>query len=306
MESSSMNRSTPLRYPGGKSKITNYVKVLLKQNSLLDIHYAEPYAGGAGVALSLLFDEYAQHIHINDLDPAIYSFWHSVINHPEEMCRMIDSIDVSMDEWHKQKAVQTNQENHSMLEIGFSTFFLNRTNRSGIILAGVIGGKNQSGKWKLDARFNKEDLKARIRRIALYRKRISLYNMDAQQLIEGQFRSLGPKSLIYLDPPYYVKGQDLYKNYYCHQNHVDIAEAINSIETPWIVSYDNASEISEIYKGKNSIEYCLSYSAAQRYQGTEIMFFSPGLKVPPIKEPTSVSPQMANRYQSFLPFEDMI
>lgn len=305
METSSMSYVTPLRYPGGKSKITNYIKMLLKQNGLLDIQYAEPYAGGAGIAFALLFDEYARHIHINDLDPAIYAFWYSVLNHSEEMCGLIDSTPVTMEEWFRQKDIQNYQENHSILQLGFSTFFLNRTNRSGIILGGVIGGKEQTGEWKIDARFNKKDLKARIRRIALYKKRITLHNQDAEMLLKGEFSQLGNKSLVYLDPPYYVKGQDLYKNYYDHQDHLAIAEVVDSLQTPWIVSYDNASQISEIYSGKKYIEYSLSYSAAQRYKGTEIMFFSDSLKIPDIEQPTTVSAQMANRQQSFLPFENL-
>lgn len=137
---------TPLRYPGVKAKLTEYIRSVLELNSLSDCHYAEVYAGGAGVGISLLMLEYATQIHLNDINPSVYAFWQSVLKMPDELCALISKTDVTVDEWRKQKVVQSKAENHSFLELGFSTFFLNRTNRSGIIRGGVIGGKEQAGK----------------------------------------------------------------------------------------------------------------------------------------------------------------
>jgi len=181
-----MKFNTPLRYPGGKGKLTGFLKMIFEQNDLLDGHYVEPYAGGAGIALNLLTHSYASCIHLNDLNPAVFGFWHSVINQPEALCKAIRDVKVTMEEWHRQKAILNAPANHSPLDIGFSTFFLNRTNRSGIIWGGVIGGKNQDGAWKLDARFNKDDLIRRIEKIAMYRSRIRLYNLDAAELLISQ------------------------------------------------------------------------------------------------------------------------
>jgi DNA adenine methylase len=284
-----MKFNTPLRYPGGKGKLTDFLKMIFEQNDLLDGHYVEPYAGGAGIALNLLTHSYASCIHLNDLNPAVFAFWQSVINQPEELCKAIRDVEVTIDEWHRQKAILKNPEGHSPLEIGFSTFFLNRTNRSGIIWGGVIGGKNQDGPWKLNARFNKDDLIRRIEKIALYRSRIRLYNLDAAELIQTVLPTLPEKTLIYLDPPYYVKGQGLYENHYLHDDHVSIAKLVKKqITHPWIVSYDHAPEIIQMYKGCPTITYGINYSAQDRYKGAEAMFFSKKLVIPNVKNPANL------------------
>ena len=145
-----MNRS-PLRYPGGKSRITNFVAKLIKDNNITGGCYVEPFAGGAGVALNLLLDGIVDRIFINDKDRSIYAFWDSAINHTERFICRLESVNVTIEEWKKQREIQLNKENANLFDLGFSTFFLNRTNRSGIIMAGVIGGISQTGKWKIDA-----------------------------------------------------------------------------------------------------------------------------------------------------------
>lgn len=278
---------TPLRYPGGKGKLTDFIKLVFEQNQLLDGHYVEPYAGGAGVAIGLLILEYASCIHLNDLNPSIYAFWHSVVNEPEELCKRITDVQVTMDEWYRQKAVQ-DAEAPPLIDLGFSTFFLNRANRSGIILGGVIGGKEQTGKWKLNARFNKVDLCKRIQNIAMYASRIRLYNLDAADMIQTIIPGLPERTLVYLDPPYYVKGQELYENHYSHPDHLAIAALVRGMERPWIVSYDYAPEILEMYRGCNSIAYGINYSAQDRYKGAEAMFFNQDLIIPDVKNPSNL------------------
>ncbi len=272
---------TPLRYPGGKGKLSAYVKSVFEENNLCDGNYVEPYAGGAGVAIELLMLEYAKHIHINDIDDAIYSFWYSVLNHTEELSKMISSTRVTMTGWNRQKEVLKKPKDYSILERGFATFFLNRTNRSGILNAGVIGGKAQAGKWKLDVRYNKKDLIRRIEQIALYRNRISLYKKDAVELLEKITPKLPKNTLIYLDPPYYVKGEGLYRNFYKHDDHVEIRKALRKIKNAyWMVSYDNVDKIRSIYKQYRSQEYSLSYTAQTKTSGSEIMIYGPKLKYP--------------------------
>lgn len=284
-----MRFNTPLRYPGGKGKLTDFFKMVFEQNDLIGGHYVEPYAGGAGIALNLLTCGYASCIHLNDLNPAVFAFWHSVINQPEELCKAIRDVDLTMDEWRRQKAILTTPANHSPLEVGFSTFFLNRTNRSGIIWGGVIGGKNQNGPWKLNARFNKEDLIRRIEGIAQRRSQIRLYNLDAAELIETVFSTLPIKTLVYLDPPYYVKGRGLYENHYLHDDHVGVAKLVKEhITHHWIVSYDHAPEIIEMYNGCPTITYGINYSAQDRYKGAEAMFFSKNLVIPDAKNPANL------------------
>ncbi|UXN73190.1 DNA adenine methylase [Devosia sp. A8/3-2] len=174
-----------------------------------------------------------------------------------------------------------------MLELGFSTFFLNRTNRSGIIKGGVIGGKDQAGTWKLDARYKAQDLARRIEKIMSYSSRISLYNFDAADLIHDVIPTLPQKSLIYLDPPYYVKGKGLYEDHYRHEDHAAVAGLVrSSIRQPWIVSYDNVQPIVNLYAGLRQTEFGIWYTAGTRYSGKEVMVFCDALKIPDVIEPS--------------------
>lgn len=287
-EVTDMQFNTPLRYPGGKGKLTDFIKLVFEQNDLLDGHYAEAYAGGAGIAMTLLVHSYASRVHLNDLNKSVYSFWRCVLDQPDELCKSIRDVKVTMDEWRRQKAIQKDAANQSTLELGFSTFFLNRTNRSGILLGGVIGGKEQDGEWLLDARFNKADLIRRIEKIALYRSRVRLYNQDAATFITDVLPTLPQRSLTYLDPPYYVKGGDLYENHYRHDDHVAVAKLVKKkIKLPWIVSYDHAPEIMAMYRDCPTITYGISYSAQDRYKGAEAMFFSKKLIIPDVENPSN-------------------
>lgn len=274
---------TPLRYPGGKGKFAPFVKDLMEVNNLSG-DYLEPYAGGAGVALDLLFSGYCKNIHINDFDIAIYNFWKSITENTECFLKLLCDTEVSIEEWYKQKEILANPANHTQLEHGFATFFLNRTNRSGILKGGVIGGKNQIGTYKLDARYNKSDLSKRIEKIGKYAEKIKVYNFDALELLGKVDELLPVDSLIYLDPPYYVKGQGLYRNFYVHDDHVKIRIALDKINSKWIVSYDNCHEIKEIYTGYHQEDYELNYSAYYKTKGSEVMIYSD--QVNPIRIPT--------------------
>ncbi len=284
------NFRSPLRYPGGKGVLADFMKLVTRENELLDGHYVEVYAGGAAIAWSLLFSEYAQDVHINDLNPSIYAFWRSLFDQTDELCALIEAVDVTMEEWHRHREIQASSTKHSLLDVGFSTFFLNRTNRSGILKGGMIGGKEQSGKWKLNARFNKADLVARIRRIARYRDRVHIYQRDAADFIQEQLPKLPHNTLVYLDPPYYCKGKDLYEDHYDIDDHAGIADLVAEIEQPWIVSYDSVPEVNRLYSPFRSLEYRISYSAQKQYSGFEVMFFGPGVQIPKIKDPLRCKP----------------
>ncbi|MFN8323418.1 MAG: DNA adenine methylase [Chitinophagales bacterium] len=276
-----MNFYSPLRYPGGKGKVADYFKQVFKDNLLYDGVYVEPYAGGASVALSLLFNEYASKIIINDIDRSIFSFWHSVLNKTDELCRLIHDTPVTVETWERQRQIQKDKQRQGLLKVGFSTFFLNRTNRSGILNAGIIGGRQQTGEWKIDARYNKKDLINRIERIAQYKNKIDLHNSDAVQLVKSLRKTLPAKSLFYFDPPYYVKGKDLYLNYYQDNDHLDIATEISKVSNQkWIVTYDDVSQIRNLYSDYRKKPFKLFYSAGSaNKEGKEIMIFSDNIYI---------------------------
>lgn len=272
---------TPLRYPGGKGKLSYYIKSIIDENNINDGVYIEPYAGGAAVALELLMQEYVRTIYINDIDPAIFSFWYSVIYDTDNLCKLINDVDVNIVTWEQQKKIIAEPENNSSLALGFSAFFLNRTNRSGILKAGVIGGKKQDGDWKMNVRFNKKDLIERIKRISGYGSRISISNCDTLDFLKNINNIKSDNALLYLDPPYYIKGQGLYRNFYNHDDHVQVMNALKETHlSNWIVSYDDADQIKDIYKEFRMQEYSLQYTAHLKKVGGEVMIFSPEIKIP--------------------------
>jgi DNA adenine methylase len=278
---------TPLRYPGGKGKLAAYVKEIIRANKLFDGEYVEPYAGGSAIALELLFQEHVTKIHINDVSQPVYAFWKSVLNDADELCRKIRDTRLSVKSWDRQKRIFANPRDHSYVELGFATFFLNRTNRSGILNGGIIGGRDQSGPWKIDARYNSAELIFRIESIAKMRPRIRLTHSDAIGFLRHGLPKWPPKTLIYLDPPYYAQGSQLYYDYYEPDDHAEVAKFVASKmqNRSWIVSYDNVPAIRKLYARHRSIVYNVGYSARQARTGREVMFFSPSLTIPDLVGP---------------------
>ena len=271
---------SPLRYPGGKGRIAPYFKRILRDNLLCDGLYIEPYAGGASVALSLLLDCYVSKVIINDIDRSIYAFWSSVLNNTDEFCELIENTPVNIPVWKEQMDMQRNKEQCDLFELGFSTFFLNRTNRSGIISGGVIGGIKQDGIWKIDARYNKNELIERIRRIEKHKKRIELHNLDALKFLRSIQLNLPENSIFYLDPPYYKKGSMLYLNYYTGNDHRKIYEELWKMKhLHWILTYDNVDPIKDLYAEYRMKEYNLQYSASKSRKGQELMIFSDNVHI---------------------------
>ncbi len=293
---------SPLRYPGGKNKLAPFIAKICIDNELCD-NYIEPYSGGASVALTLLMEGFVEKVIINDKDRSIYAFWHSVLHNTSELCDRIYNCRITIEEWRRQKEIQLNKKNIDLIDLGFSTFFLNRTNRSGIINGGPIGGFAQSGEYCLDCRFNKEELINRIMLIASKKNRIKLYTKDAIRLVDILLRRqhLTKKSLLYFDPPYYLKGPSLYMNHYTHEDHLYVRDAIGDIQFGrWIVSYDPTDEIKDLYSGYRSLEYNLTHTAHTARNGKEILFFSNNilkvdLKNNPSRYKIQDSPSLLNK-----------
>lgn len=274
---------SPLRYPGGKNRLSKFIAQICIDNNI-DNHYVEPYAGGASVALYLLLEGKVKNITINDFDRSIYAFWRCVLSYTNKFCQLIEETDITVENWRKQKEIQKNKNNASIFELGFSTLFLNRTNISGIINAGVIGGLGQNGQYKIDCRFNKKTIISRIKQIAKYKKQIKLYNIDTLELISKiQTEFTNNKTIFYFDPPYYQKGPSLYMNFYKDEQHQELAKAIKKINNiHWIVSYDDTQEILNFYNwvhSKKIKQYTLNHFAYRKKTGKEILFFSNNLKI---------------------------
>ena len=274
-----MNPS-PLRYPGGKYKLYRYISELVRKNNCST--YIEPFCGGAAIALELLFSKTVNQIVINDYDYTIFCFWDSLLNRTDEFIYLIETTDVNIIEWHKQKTVRENMNMHDRLEIGFSTFFLNRTNRSGIIdKAGPIGGMSQRGNYLMDCRFNKPRLISQIQQISKHKNQIEVYNLEALDFIENIILKKR-KAFTFFDPPYYGKGPELYTNFYTHGDHVNLAnEILQQLKRrKWIVTYDNVNPIKAMYPKTSSIEYSLQYTLQEKRISSELMFFSKSIKHP--------------------------
>lgn len=272
--------NSPLRYPGGKSCLYWLTADVLRLNNLERGHYAEPYAGGAGLALSLLYGGHVADIHINDLDRAIWAFWHCVLHETSAFVDRVKRARVTTEEWHRQRDVYQNSDKVGTLDLGFSTFFLNRTNRSGIIKSGgMIGGISQDGTYKVDCRFNVDDLACRINRIKKYEDRIHLSNLDALDFMDRNDRLLPKNSLWFVDPPYFNKGAELYANFYSKDDHIEVATTVASLKRPCIVTYDDAPAIRNMYKDSRQYLFDISYSAANKRMGTELFIASKGMRV---------------------------
>lgn len=274
--------ASPLRYPGGKTCLLEPIVQVLRLNKLPHGHYAEPYAGGCGLALALLFGGHVSDIHINDIDRSVWTFWHAVLNRTEEFIDLMERTTVTIEEWRRQREIQRSPGRRSHLEIAFACFFLNRTNRSGIIKnAGVIGGLEQKGKYTIDCRFNKDELARRMRRIAKYKNRIHLHKMDAIDFIDYVAEELPTKTFLCIDPPYFNKGASLYTSFYLPEDHEMVSKRVLKLKNPWVLTYDHCEEIQDLYIRRRQYEFALNYSVQIKRTGAELLIPSKGLKLPP-------------------------
>lgn len=276
-----MHISTPLRYPGGKTIMSSLFADLFKINDLHGVTYVEPYAGGAGAAIDLLLHGIVDRILINDANVAIYSFWKAVIEDTDELCEMIYRTNVDLDVWRKMKEIML-ESKEPCFALGFATFFLSRTNRSGILSAGPIGGKTEEGqanaKYKIDCRFNKKDLIEKIQKIGKLRQQVIVKYEDAIQLLMGLKYK---KCFVYLDPPYYAKGKSLYMNFYHPRDHELLANYLHKTDKfSWVLSYDDVEAIRNLYGDMGLYQFSISYTAQDKKTGKELLCHSRDLIMP--------------------------
>lgn len=272
-------RVSPLRYPGGKAALYPFLRQVIRTNGLAGCTYVEPYAGGAGAGLSLLVTGQVARVVINDLDPAIAAFWHTLVDEPDALMARVRKVRLSVREWRRQKEIYSAADTSDLAALGFATFYLNRTNRSGVLNGGPIGGLDQTGNYKIDARFNRSDLVERIRVIALYAKRITVTSRDGAAVIKQYARSAD--AFIYADPPYFEKAGSLYLNTFQPDDHEALAAVLNArADTKWLLTYDNVARVAELYPDRRRQTFGLHYSAHRVTKATEVMVIADALQVP--------------------------
>lgn len=270
-----MKLVSPLRYPGGKASLSGFLTDIIDLNDMRGAIYFEPYAGGAGAALTLLDSEVVSSIFINDVDRRVFAFWKSALHENERFVDKVMSISLTIDEWYRQRTVCLSPELHSLFDTGFSAFFMNRCNRSGVLSgAGPIGGYKQNGKWRLDARFNRETLAERLIALGRAKDRICVSNLDAIDFLETCLpKSEARKNVfVYLDPPYVNRGQRLYFNSYDQGDHAKVAKYLVEQETLlWVMSYDDTNLIRDLYKQYQICLLPIRYSLQKKYATRELV-----------------------------------
>lgn len=225
--------ASPLRYPGGKAALADFFGNVITRLGVTSPRYVEPYAGGAGAGLVLLRHDRIEQLVINDIDPAVYAFWKSVTSDPDNFAGRILDTPLTVDEWREQKAIYRTADESDLMTLGFSFFYLNRTNRSGILNAGPIGGMKQTGNYKIDARFNRDQLAQRITAIGDFASRITVHSLDGMAVLR-QYVS-DPSTFLYVDPPYVDMGGSLYLNAFTHRDHADLALTLDEVpDSNWV------------------------------------------------------------------------
>lgn len=280
-----MHCESPLRYPGGKAKLSEFLQRTISLNNLNGCSYYEPFAGGAGAAIRLLSDKHVSHLYLNDADRRIYALWTAILKDTKQFADRILSIPLTIDEWNKQHDICAHDRGVKLFDLGFAAFYMNRCNRSGILSgAGPIGGYKQLGEWGIDARFSRENLATRVLALGKLRDHITLANLDAMKFLNkhlpnGQARS---KVFVYLDPPYVAEGKRLYLNHYNAGDHRALATYILRQKVlPWVMSYDDNPLIRELYStGAQRYLFSLRYSLQKRTLGSELLIVPPKIKLP--------------------------
>lgn len=268
-----MTNYSPLRYPGGKASLYPVIlKVIESQKEDVENVYIEPFAGGAGIACRLLVENKVDYVIINDADKAVYSFWRAIMESSQWFINKIATTPLTIEEWKRQKEIFKKGKKYSK-ELGFATFYLNRTNRSGILDAGPIGGYAQQGNYKMDCRFNRKNLILKIERLSKEKRKIKIYNQDIFLFLKRYLptETENRKNFIYFDPPYYEKGQRLYLNHFSTEEHNKLKHAVAKLTSRWIMTYDDEPVIEQLYSEYSSYRFSINYSLANKKKGGELM-----------------------------------
>jgi DNA adenine methylase len=246
---------SPLRYPGSKVRITGMVAALLERNLLVGSHIYEPFAGGSAVSLGLLANGFASAATWVERDPMIYAFWKMVKDRPDELIARMIRGKIALAAWRRMQPLRDIDRpmKANLAELGYAGLFFNRTCFSGIVGAGPIGGITQtSSSYKIDCRFNKRELTASIRECSIILQKVEVIFGDGITFLQNHCLKMPPHSLVYIDPPYVTNGYKLYRYHFGKADHERLAEAVNDLRVPWLMSYDNHNLIRDLYIGEQA------------------------------------------------------
>lgn len=275
MNDSSLRSVSPFRYPGGKAFLSSFLADRLPQSVNGERHYAEPFCGGAGAALILLKSQRVSHLHLNDADIRIYSAWRAMLTESERFIERLITTPVDLDTWHwASDLVKSGAPKEYNFDLGYATYFLNRTSRSGIIIgAGPIGGYNQTGNWKIDARFNSSALANRIRWVGSVCDKVTLTNEDGLTFLHRSLQRIPLiNTLFFVDPPYVQAGGRLYLNAMNEAKHIALSDILqNSQLQHWILTYDDHPLIRSIYSKQKIEQLGVSYSLQNKRKENEVL-----------------------------------
>jgi DNA adenine methylase len=267
---------SPLRYPGGKASLAGFFADIIADIGISGARYVEPYAGGAGAGIALLREGLVDHLVINDIDPAVHAFWTSAVHDNRRFVRLVNKTPLTIEEWRRQRTIYQTGDASDPLKLGLAFFYLNRTNRSGILNAGVIGGQAQQGKYRIDARFNRETLTERLTAIGDLADQITVSDLDGRTVIKTYAKD--PSTFMYIDPPYVHAGSQLYLNAFDGRDHQALAAVVTAIpKAHWLVTYDTAPLIERTYKGHFQCRLAITYSARYPGKAEELLIASPAV-----------------------------
>ncbi len=267
---------SPLRYPGGKRRLAPYVAATLAENDLRPNVFVEPYAGGASVALELLHFDLVDKVVLGDQDALITSFWQTVVSDVDWLCEQVEQISLDLALWERMKVGRF----RSRRSMALACLYLNRTSFNGSLhpSAGPIGGKAQVSEYAIGCRFPRERLIQRLRACAAMGDRIEVAApQDAMRTLrETRDRAHRDERSVffYLDPPFWSKSDKLYRRSFTELDHEHLADALHWVSDPFLLSYDPAPEVVELYKGHRAATTALIellYTGSARSAGRELV-----------------------------------
>jgi DNA adenine methylase len=287
----------PLRYPGSKVRISEMVASLLERNLLVGSHIYEPFAGGAGVSLNLLANKFVASATWIERDPLVFSFWKMVKDEPEALIQRMQRGKVSLAAWQRMLPLRDTLKpsKSNIAELGYAGLFFNRTCFSGVIGAGPIGGMTQNSPYKIHCRFNKTQLAKTIRECSELIQAVDIIFGDGINFLEDHALSMKTHSFVYIDPPYVTNGHKLYRYFFDEHEHERLADAVDELRTPWLMSYDNHQLIRDLYFGEQA-KFVKTYQSLKGSRFVkEILLMSADL-IPPARE--SVSQPQSERIRA--------